>query len=147
MKTRVLLLVILASSAMTSGCVGPTGGTAFGVNLSTGPNGEILLVNPDSASEDFEMEAAFEGTLALSGGNCIIGKTAQGQESIMVFPAKTRFTGDAPLTLEVDGRPIEVDTPVTFGGGFLSGGQLEKLLEDVPEECRRAETFYVQTVQ
>jgi hypothetical protein len=36
------------------------------LNMGTGSNGAILLGNPCSESEDFEMGAAFDGTLVLS---------------------------------------------------------------------------------
>ncbi|GAB3521748.1 hypothetical protein GCM10027402_12370 [Arthrobacter monumenti] len=132
---------------MTAGCGNQQGDAVFDGPISTGPNGEILLINPDSGSDNFEMEAAFEGTLALGDGNCIIGRTTQGQESTLVFPADTRLPGNGSMTLKVDGRSIEIVAPVTFGGGFLTGAHLEILLTNAPKECRRAETFYVQNIQ
>lgn len=108
----------------------------------------MLLINPDSGVENFEMEAGFEGTLLLSDENCVIGRTVEGRDMALVFPAGTSLQGGNPLTVEVEGRSIEVGIPlsVTLGGGVISQGQLGKLLEKAPEQCRREETFYVQTV-
>jgi hypothetical protein len=149
MKNSAALLALVALTLVMSGCGSPSGGaSATGESISTGPNGEMLLVNPNSARENSEMEAGFEGALVLNNENCIIGRGIDGQEMALVFPADTRFAKGDPLAVTVEGHRIEVGVPmhVTLGGGVLSGGQLGELLERAPEQCRREETFYVQTV-
>ncbi|MCW2131911.1 hypothetical protein [Arthrobacter sp. VKM Ac-2550] len=140
--------VLLALTVVLTGCGDPSGQAVQNTAVITGPEEEMLLVNPDSGVENFEMEAGFDGTLLLSDENCVIGRTVEGRDMALVFPAGTSFQGGNPLTVEVEGRSIEVGIPMsaTLGGGVISQGQLGKLLEEAPEQCRREETFYVQTV-
>jgi len=149
MKNSAALMALVTLTALLSGCGSPSGGAAApGESISAGPNGEMLLVNPNSARENFEMEAGFEGAIVLNDEGCIIGRDIDGKEMTLIFPADTRFAKGDPLTVELEGHPIQVGVPmpVTLGGGVLSGGQLSNLVEGAPEQCRREETFYVQTV-
>jgi hypothetical protein len=149
MKNSAALLALAALTVVLAACGSSSdGATATAGNTVTGPHGEMLLVNPNSDQDNSEMEAAFDGSLVLGSGNCIIGKSVDGQETALVFPADTKFAKGEPLTVELEGHSIEVGVPmsVTLGGGVLSGGQLSKLLEKAPEQCRQKETFYVQTV-
>jgi hypothetical protein len=138
-----MALVALLLAAALAGCGNPA---AREPSAFTGPNGVVLLANPNSGAENFEMEAGFDGRLALSAG-CVIGRLDD-KEVALIFPAGTRFAGEDPLTVQVEGNDIEVGTQmnVSLGGGFLSGGQLESILEDAPVQCQREETLYVQTV-
>ncbi|EMY35727.1 hypothetical protein D477_002728 [Arthrobacter crystallopoietes BAB-32] len=148
MKRFPRLEAFLVLTVAISGCADTSADQPGNANIATGPGGEMLLVNPESAGENYAMEAAFEGSLILNEENCIIGKTAEGQEMALVFPSGTRFAASDPLSIEVEGQSIEVGKPmpVTLGGGVISQGQLEKLLEGAPQQCRHEETFYVQTI-
>lgn len=104
------------------------------------------MVNPESGSENYEMEAGFEGTLVLSEDKCVAGKTNDGLEFGLIFPAGTRFGDGEPLTVEVEGRTFEIGSPALLGGGVLSLEESTKLIGDLQEGCARDEMFYVQIV-
>ena len=133
-------------SILLSGCGDEGVPTSFGA-VQTGPGDEVLLVNPDSGRENFEMEAGFKGTLELSAEDCVIGKDSSGREVMLVFPADAEFGhGRELLTVEVEGRSLAIGGPVFFGGGTLRQEQLDRLSESAPEGCLRSENFYVQTI-
>lgn len=143
MKVSAALAPVLFLAVLLSGC----GDAAGSATTSTGPNGEMLLVNPDSASENFAMEALFEGTLVLNEGECITGRTIDGRTMGLIFPADTGFAEEGPLTVVVLGHRLEVGAPVALGGGgIMPGGRLERIVQDAPAACRHDETFYVQSV-
>lgn len=142
-RTVRALAPALYVAVLLSGCGGASGTTA----MPTGPDGEILLVNADSASENYAMEALFEGALVLNKGSCITGRTTEGRELALIFPADAGFAETEPLTVVVHGHLLEVGAPVALGGGgILSGGRLERIVQDAPAQCRHDETFYVQSV-
>jgi hypothetical protein len=144
MKCRVALAGVFVLATLIAACGGSPGSGSS--NTVTGPNGEILLVNTDSGSENYEMEAGLEGTLVLSGDKCITGKTNDGLDLGLIFPAGTRFGDGEPLTVAVEGRTFEIGSPVSLGGGVLSLKESKELIGDLPEGCLQGEMFYVQTV-
>ena len=143
-KNRTAVMAISLLAVLLAGCGNSAGSGASG-NIVTGPNGEILLLNPRSTGENYEMEAAFEGTLVVGEDDCIIGRTSDGRDFGLLFPAGARFeTGDPPA-VEVEGHSLRVGDLVSFGGGSLSRSDIGKLLGGASDQCLREETFYVQT--
>src|SRR4051794_33690232 len=107
MTYRVALAGVFVLATLMSGCGGSPGSSTS--NAVTGPNSEILLVNPNSGTETSEMEAAFDGSLLLGEDKCIAGKTDYGLDAGLIFPAGTRFGDGEPLTVEVEGKTFEID--------------------------------------
>ncbi|MGM0931008.1 MAG: hypothetical protein ACQEXN_15070 [Actinomycetota bacterium] len=145
MKYRVALAGLFVLATLMAGC-GDSPGSSSTSNTVTGPNGEILLVNPNSRTENFTMEAGFVGTLLLTEDKCITGRTDYGLDLGLIFPAGTRFGDGEPLTVEVEGQTFEVGSTVSLGGGVLSLEDSKKLIGDLQEGCLKDEMFYVQTV-
>jgi hypothetical protein len=145
MKHRVALAGVFVLATLMAGC-GDSPGSSSTSNTVTGPNGEILLVNPNSGTENSTMEAAFDGILLLTEDNCIAGKTDYGLDAGLIFPAGARFGDGEPLTVEVEGKTFEIGSTVSLGGGFLPLEHLKKVIGDLPEGCLQDSMFYVQTV-
>jgi hypothetical protein len=141
-STAVLAISVLA--VLLAGCGNSAGSGASG-NIVTGPNGEMLLVHPRSAQANSVMEAAFDGTLVVGEDDCIIGRTSDGRDFGLLFPAGARFGAGDPPTVEVEGHSLRVGHLVSFGGGSLSRSDIGKILGGAPDQCLREETFYVQT--
>jgi hypothetical protein len=142
---RQALIIATAVAIGISGC-GQEGAPATSGSVITGPADEVLLVNPDSGRENFEMEALFEGTLELSAEKCVIGEDERGREVMLVFPADATFGHGEEPTVEVEGRSLAIGGPVSLGGGALSDEHLDRLTEVAPPGCFRDNTFYVQTI-
>jgi len=111
------------------------------VQLETGPNGEILVVDV-SAPDDAVMEAAFEGKVMADEAGCVIGLWNH-TEVLLKFPLCTRFDG-ADILLP-NGKTIRIGEKATFGGGYFSGEQ-NRGATRVPEKCLRDETFLLHGV-
>ncbi|QTG80141.1 hypothetical protein [Arthrobacter crystallopoietes] len=135
--------IMMAAAALCFACCGDGSGSIDGesVQLETGPNGELLVVDV-SAPGDAVMEAAFEGKVMADEAGCVIGSWNH-NEVLLKFPLGTRFDG-ADILLP-NGKTIRIGEKAFFGGGYFSGEQNRGATRGVPEKCLRDETFLIQT--
>jgi hypothetical protein len=138
------LLAIAALAALLAGCGSSASSGASGT-IVTGQNGEMLLVHPRSAQANSVMEAAFDGTLVIGEDDCVTGRTSDGRDFGLLFPAGAQFGAGDPPTVEVENHSLRIGDLVSFGGGYLSRSDIGKILGGAPDQCLREETFYVQT--
>jgi hypothetical protein len=140
-KQVVVFASLLAMLSIT-GCSKP----AFIAQVETGPQGEVLLVNPFSKGQT-EMQAGIVGALTVSPSRCVEAVDGNGNRWAVLLPQGASFQDSDPLSIKVSGRVLEIGSQATFGGGMVEGERNVTLLRDVPEPCRSDQTFQIQNIE
>ncbi|MFQ1001643.1 hypothetical protein [Modestobacter sp. SSW1-42] len=130
-RRRPLGVAALAAAALLTGCAGD--GTVL--DLGDGVTGYVSS-EPDGA----RTAAIVAGTLAVSGGGCLVLDDGAGTRYFLALPYGTRAAPGAVGVTSGTGQVLAVGDQVTGGGGYdedddwrdgVSGGGWS----DVPGEC------------
>lgn len=121
-----LVMAALAGATLLTGCAGD--GTVL--DLGDGVTAYV------SAEADGDRSAAIvTGTLAVSGGGCLVLDMGAGTQYFLALP---HGTGAAPGAVGVTsgaGQVLVVGDQVTGGGGYDSRADWRDRWSDVPEDC------------
>lgn len=145
-QSRVIVVAVTLGLLSITGCAAAGSKPPFIAQVETGPQDQILLVNPFPKGRT-EMQAGIVGVLTVDPSNCVVALDQDGNRWSVLLPQGTTFETGDPLSLNVAGTVLPIGSLATFGGGMVEGERNDTLIRDVPDQCKSDETFQIQNIE